>query len=63
MIRTGKKALIAWIFAYAGLISAAMLVARPGTAASQNTVNLSPVEISEDAPALRFDPITRRSDI
>ena len=63
MSRRGKKTLASWIFVYIGLFAAVVLVAQTGSAALQNTANLSPVVVDADAPALSVDSLTRRSDI
>lgn len=59
----GKKRLASWIFVHVGLIAAAVLAAQTGSAASRNTVSLSPVVIEGEAPALTINSFMKRSDI
>ncbi len=63
MSQRGKKTFASWIFVYVGLLVAVVLVAQTGSAAPQNTANLSPVVIDGAAPALTIDSLIKRSDI
>jgi len=63
MNRREVRKLKGWIFLYVGLVVATVFIASTGSAASQDTVSVSPVAISDDAPALTINSLVRRSDI
>ena len=63
MSRKGRKTLASWLFVYVGLIVATIIVAKTGSAASRDEVNLSPVAIGGEPPTLAVESVVRRSDI
>lgn len=63
MLRVGSKSIKSWIVVYAGFM-AAIVFAEHGIAMAPSALNeWSPVTIQADAPALKIEPVVRRSDI
>ena len=63
MLRVGSKSIKSWVVFYTGFL-AAIVFAEAGIAKSPPELNdWSPVVIQADAPALKIEPVVRRSDI
>jgi hypothetical protein len=63
VLRVASKSIKSWIVFYAGFI-AAIAFAETGIAMTPPELNnWSPVIVQADAPALKVEPVVRRSDI
>ena len=58
-----NKTIASWFFVYAALFAAVVLVGHSATTPPPDVRVLSPVILSDDAPALRVEAIVQRSDI